>query len=827
MRTLYLHASAAYVAVTIKGSSQYYVRASWANDLKLLDEPPGLPRTSDNYFQNAAQYVANPPTAANPLVLRADATWWRRARERERTVYALVEWRKSPNQPWVMLDTLEYVVNHSPRANAGPDQVAIVDAAGNLTAEVSLDGSASDDPDQNAALHPAGTLTYSWAAIQTPAALTPHGPAWTAAHGLRPTATPLFLAAGTAIPPSDRGVYAFRLTVDDNEAATLGTRAGQSLTNTSDMRVMLGAQAGPGLTVLSPTSTAPYFGNFEDGVDVPVHFTVDPALVQQNAYHNGWLVRCTITLALDSPVYPSGRSQGETVFEATTAARTGPVETIHWNGRTNRGTTTGWRAVGAFTVKLELLDSTGALPAGIAGNVTTQNRAIVLDGFRWKLPVDAPWAQTILSGGFGESGHAGGLQTRLHTGIDISAVGPPDIVAARSGFYPPGNPNADGVHRIELTHALPDRTHYLHADQLANYAPGELVLQGAKLGRMSNVSPGSLDVHLHFEHRVQTPTDPGPTVRNPLGIVPLRDVYAPEIEGVFVRQAPAAGAADMSAAHDNITGMADLVVRSRDYAHPDRLNVGPGTLLNGLHRLEVLEQNAVAAWRGIRLDAIPSPGDAQHVAVTHLRDVFALQANNLQPPPVFPRTRDNHYLNYLRWNTAGYQQQGGPLRLEISVVDFSNARRRRTVVIGPDATLRTPPPTPATTNAAPAPFSFDIEVVNRTNNLNGAHTINASVASPDGYQVHTCTDWISNDNCHVTLAGAPPGWTISPARTGALSNGATPASPQGGAAQPQVVTVTIDPHGQAPAGTHTFDIVVSSHVLRQAGSRIPVTVRVN
>ena len=226
--------------------------------------------------------------------------------------------------------------------------------------------------------------------------------------------------------------------------------------------------------------------------------------------------------------------------------------------------------------------------------------------------------------------------------------------------------------------------------------------------------------------------------------MPLRDVYLPEIEGVFVREAPAA-VADMTAARAGIAGMADLVVRCRDYGHPDRVNVGPNTLLNGPYGLQVVQRNNVVGWRRIRFDTIPSPGGPQQVAVTHLRDVFALQANRFAPGPVFPATRDNHYLTYLRWDTTGYQRQGGPLQLEVFVVEFSNAIRRRDVTIGPDASLRTPPPDPATSSSAPAPFSFDIDVVNRTYGLNGDHTVNINIASPDGYQIHACADWISMD----------------------------------------------------------------------------------
>lgn len=826
MRTFFLHASAPYVAVTISGGSKYFVRTAWATDNRLFDEPPPLPRTLDNYSLNPELYIVNSPSAASPMVLRADGAWWRQARGRVRILYALVQWRQNPGQPWVVLDTVEYVINHPPRAIAGPDQIAAIDAAGNLIADVRLDGTGSDDPDENAAVYPSGPLAYKWAAVQTPRTLVPADPVSTAAHTLGATRDPMFLSAGAAVPVADRGSFTFRLTVDDTETATLGTRAGQSLKSTSDTRVQLGVTAGAGLRVLSPTTSEPYFGNFEDGVDPSIFFTIDPALVKDKAYDLGWLVRCTVSLAVVSPLYPSG-APGDTVFEATTVARAGPVEVIRWNGRINKGAATGWKAVGAFTVKLDLLDSTGNLPPGIPFNTATQARALVMDGFRWILPVDAPFSAAILSGAFGESGHAGDLHTGLHTGADISVSPAPDIVAARSGFYPPVDPNGSGVHRIELRHAAPDRTQYLHADQLAPFAADELVLQGARLGTMSNVSPVNLPVHLHFEYRVQGPAAPGPIAINPLAIIPLRDVFAPEVEGVFLRQSPAIGPADMSNARVGISGSADLVVRCRDYGHPDRVNVPLGTLVNGPYSVGVIDQSGAVLWPRIQTGAIPDPGDAQRVAITHLSDVFALQADYLPPPPEFPRTRDNHYLLFLRWDCTASPPADGPLALTVSVADFSGARRSRVVRIGPEAKLHTQPPDPATTSASPKAFSFDIEIVNRTYSLNGDHSVSTDVMTLDGYPVRRCTDWISSDDCHLSLSGAPAGWTISPTRTGPLPNGATAANPQGGVAPPTILTVTIDPNGLAAAGTHAFEVVASSGILRPVGHRIPVSVRVS
>ena len=133
----------------------------------------------------------------------------------------------------------------------------------------------------------------------------------------------------------------------------------------------------------------------------------------------------------------------------------------------------------------------------------------------------------------------------------------------------------------------------------------------------------------------------------------------------------------------------------------------------------------------------------------------------------------------------------------------------RTLVLGPDASLARAPANPAAASANPQPFTLEIDVTNQTKWLNDNPA--------------DSTSYVSSDNFHIELAGAPPGWTVSPGRSGPVSNGATIAQPWGGQPQSQRITLTIDPHGAAPAGSHAFEVVVYSAILEQVGVRVPVT----
>jgi hypothetical protein len=783
MSPSYIHSSNPSLAVAAVGGRKYWLQATWATEKGLLEEPPTAPRTAANFHRPPPLWVGeHEPTHATPAIIRAVPAWWQGVRERERTLFCDVDWRGSESGPWIHLTTLEFVVNHAPDAVTVPEQVIALDAAGAIAADVRLDGTASDDVDVNAAPNPAGPLALRWSPVQTPPTLAAGGAVAAAAGALADTADPLFLAAGTVVPASDRGAYTFRLTVDDRERATIGARAGQSRTASADARVIVGAPAGPGVSIVTPSASARHFANFEDGVDVVIAYRVDPALTGQASYANGWRLKCTITQALTSPVAFSS-AVGTTVFETTTVPVPGRVEYLRWDGRDPAAA--GLPCAGAFSVRLELLDHAGAA-TGPPGAAASEPECVVIDYVRWLLPVDCAPSQAMLSGAFMETGHAGILGTGLHGGMDVSRVGQPNLRAARSGIYTfEGGPTAT----IRLDHPAPDRTVYRHGDTREPHADGDLVLQGERLARMADVGAAG-QTHLHFEHHT---TRPSVVVRNPLGIVALWDTHRPVIEAVYVRQAGVAGAAaSLANASAGIAGWADLVVRCRDRAHPGRDTV----VDNGPYRVSVQEKPvAVAVWPERRFDAFG--------AADHVRDFFAQQGLDAV-------NAVNHYLPYLRWDTTAYGGQGGRLWIDIVVADHAGQTSTiRSLTLGPEATLVTPPPSPATTSAAPQPFTLEIEVTNHMARLNDDPADSSSYASTDDF--------------HIRLDGAPAAWTVSPTRTGPIGNGATAATPWGGQPPPQRVLLTIDPHGVAAAGLHAFEVTVVSNILRQVGVRVPVT----
>jgi hypothetical protein len=789
VKTCNVLASAKWIRIVVIGGRNYYARGLWATDPQLLMEPPGIARTPNNYSESPIIHVGNKtPTYAEPMEITCDTSWWKGVRETQRNVYCLVQWTSAPNRPWNTLNTLQFVINHIPVADAGPDQVITLDAQGQVPADILLDGTASDDIDLHMPVHPApGPLAYRWSAIQIPPALAQNNPIWAGAQGIQATANPIFLSAGTPVPNTGIGIYTFRLQVDDNEKDTVSVRAGRTGTATADTRVLLGLAGGNDLSIASPTTAIPYFGNHEDGVDVAIYYTVNPPITNQAAYQNGWMVRCAIFQSIESPVIPS-IAVGQKVFEITQAPLPFGVQVIHWDGIDTASTLAGSKPVGAFKLRLELLDAGGNTILGpngqpVPGSVVEQDRAIILDFVRWLLPVRMAQTKATLSGSFMESGHG----QHLHRAIDIIQTGmdpPPDIVAARSGYYQEFN---DGSNSIAITHPAPDRTRYLHSSQRAGYAAGTLALQGAYLGRMDKVGTGG--VHLHFEHRLMLGQE---QFENPLGIITLKDNFPPSIDAVFVRDAQAGGAADLTNGANSISGLAHLIVRCRDKAHPDRR---PSPVENGPYRVRVVEKNGIAFW--------PTVAFSRCTAANQVSEFFALQGLGGVGNPL------HHYLPYILWNTYAYQGRGAPLFLEVWADDFVGNSTKRDIVIGPDAVSMSGPPDPAIDSTAPAPFDIAISVTNMTEGLNSDHNNN--------------TTFYGSDDYHLDLDNAPGTWTVarvgapvgSEKRTGSINNKAT-----------KGMTLRIDPHGQATPGTYVFDIVVSSNILLNLGSRVKVTARV-
>ena len=756
MATYIVHHSSSGPYVYVYGGSDYFLRARWATQFALLATPESV---------TGPVYVATAPTLDSPVVLPLDAVFWTTVRDGERTIFVAIDWQdNSPGSTWQQFDAHTFLINHDPICNPGPDQQVIVDATGSLANDVVLDASASDDGDLHVpGYSDPGPLQFDWWPTETPLSVTPNGTTWTAAYGLAAVAQPTFLPAGAFVPFSDRGAYTFRCWVYDTEYTDIGAYSGQRGVHSAETRVLL-AVGGPLLNIQSPTTANPFFANVEDGLDARIYYSIGDVIANDPAYAGAWVIQCRITVAESSPIFPFNLP-GTVVYEKAMVSFQ-RVNYFTWNGRESG---TGAACAGAFDVEIELLDRDWQ-STGVTGAVAKASRVIVIDFVRWLLPIDAAHASAAISGGFMESGHAGTLGTRLHTGIDIISIGggQPDLIASRSGFF------ARAGHEITLTHAPPDLTMYLHGDTFEPHINGALVLQGQRLARMSNT--GTVAVHLHFEHHIMPPQ----IIENPFGILSLRDERAPVIEAVSIRTAAAAGnPADLTLAGTGIMGNADLIIRCRDRAHPLR-GGGAADLENGPYSVQVVELNGVAVWPQIEFNAM--------TAANHLREFFALQGQFGSA-----LTRNNHYLPYLRWDTTVYGRTISPLQLHVVVADFVGATAVHALSLGPTTVLSTPPPNPAMTVGAPANVPIQITVTNNSAGIDG----------------------VANEDFHVELVGAPVGWTITPARTGAINNGAA-----------SVVAFTIRHNGNAPQGTHNFHVVVSSNILRSVGTRVPVSVRI-
>ena len=198
MSPSFIHSSNPNLAIAAVGGTNYWLQAIWATDPGLLLEPPSQPRTAANYLEAPELWVgAAAPTAAAPAIIRAEPAWWHRARESERTLWCRVSWRAKPADAWIFKASVEFVVNHAPDAVTLPEQVVELDPTGAIVTDVRLDGTASSDVDRTAATNPAGPLGFSWAAVATPPAMAAGGPVALSAAGLAATADPLFLSAGT------------------------------------------------------------------------------------------------------------------------------------------------------------------------------------------------------------------------------------------------------------------------------------------------------------------------------------------------------------------------------------------------------------------------------------------------------------------------------------------------------------------------------------------------------------------------------------------------------------------------------------------------------
>ncbi|HBP90319.1 MAG TPA: hypothetical protein DD706_21820 [Nitrospiraceae bacterium] len=800
--TFWIHHSTPFPGIAFWSGSNYFARTRWATSQILLDGQAG--RTYLNYYEGLEMFVDVEPTLADPAILRTDPVWWENLRKTERYMYAVLEWRSDYESAWVEFYRVQFIINHDPVANAGPDHIVTLDAGGTVLEDIQLHASASSDPDSIYPDHE-GPLKFSWALESQPATANPNSVVEVAASGLADIPDPLFLPLGTVVSVEEQGMYTFRVKVTDNEIATTGLRIGLPGEHSAFTRIYLAA-APPQLSIIGPTTSSPYISNWDDSqggglfnqeaapnIDIPIYYSLGN-VGNSPVYGGAWIVRLTIR---QSMVYPYGSSppMGAVVYR-TEKVSPNPVDSFVWDGIITEGDVfggnyVGWKAIGAFTIELELLDRDGnpAAKPGYPGDFyrITENNAIAIDYHRWWYPVRLKRDDIRMTGAFMESGHAGDFGTRLHAGIDIGSRRTPGtsenlpthVVAAASGLFEKGT-----GHPMRVKHSRTLTTRYLHCANPLNLSNGTLVLQGAKLGDMSDVGTKRGNIHLHFEYQVLVGDEL--VIMNPLTILDLRDDHLfirpphpgeyPQIVGVYLRRAePANQPARLAALPTGIVNQADIIVHCRDRAHPDHIS-GTGSYLAPfgmrINDSAGMFNRSFEFWYFI-------PGTNPH-----LDDFFTAEGQ------ARPGNANSNYQLYMRGRPP-VGREGGPVSIVVEVYDFVGHIARETIIVGADVRLVSGLPDPAITPEYDF-FPVTIEVINRTENV---------------------ADVI--DNFHIELAGAPSGWTVRPSRTDELEIGV-----------PTNVDLTIDSNGNKPAGIHDFYLVTYSDILDGVGTRVPISVRV-
>jgi murein DD-endopeptidase MepM/ murein hydrolase activator NlpD len=764
----------------------------------LLDSQAG--RDVLNYFESSVVFVDVTPTPLDPIVIRTSPVWWENLRATQRYIYAATEWTPDLSEPWQEFMRSLFIINHDPITNAGPDQVITLDSAGTVLSDIVLDGSASSDPDSSYPDY-AGPLNYSWTLESLPATADPNGVVGLAATNIPTVSQPLLIAAGTQVPARDYGMYELRLTVKDNEVATVGIRAGQSGEHSSTTRIFLQASP-PTVSILYPTSNAPFIQNWDNQIDgrlsIPIYYSLGD-VGNSAAYGGAWIVRLTIRQAIAYP-YGSSPPVGTVVYEAEKVSPN-PIDSFLWDGFIAEGDVyasnyKGWRALGAFTIELELLDRDGNPVArpGLPGDYYSikETNALAIDYFRWGYPVVLDWESIRLTGAFMESGH-GGPPGHIHAGIDIgrhrtiAGDQPTDVVAVATGFYQRVGAEGQGVNTMKLIHNVSETTVYLHCANRLDRSDNSMVLQGTKLGDMSNI--GTTAPHLHFEYHS---TERGfLEIKNPLGILFLRDDQYiggepyPKIIGVYLRRAePANQPARMAALGTGIENFVDVIVHCRDKAHPDYVST-TGMYL-GPYGVRLVNVNGFinAEMEFSSFVPLNNPQLTQYCTSESVNT---------------PASAANHHQLYFRCPVPvgmfpNYRATG-PVSFMVEVYDIVGHSTIQVISVGTDVRLlpvANNPPNPALTVAGGNTFQLTIEVIGRTHYVAGA-----------------------NDDFHIDLIGAPQGWTVSPTCTGVLPTGV-----------PNNISLTIDSHGLKPAGTYNFQIVVYSDILSGVGTQVAINARV-
>jgi hypothetical protein len=271
------------------GVLDQFVLVEWVADLALLTGGGRTPYNSWPY-DAATMALATQWVSAVPQNVFVPQDSWE-VLQTYRVLYFRLSYGPGPapgGPGWVTYNPGQMLVNHPPRANAGPPRVPQLDQNDRLIDDLRLDGSGSIDDDMAASLgslRDPGPLAFKWevASGQAVGALPWNTSAFT-------QASPIALPSNTLVGPAAIGTYTFRLRVEDTDQPLSTSSKGVDY---DEVQYTI-RRAGGGISVFSPTASAPRTFQWAEDLDVPIIYKVDPTMLALPQFAQGYWVELSI-----------------------------------------------------------------------------------------------------------------------------------------------------------------------------------------------------------------------------------------------------------------------------------------------------------------------------------------------------------------------------------------------------------------------------------------------------------------------------------------------------------------------------------------------------
>jgi len=355
-------------------STAKHYAVQWALDDSLFAQPSG--RSASNFY---------------PLNL-ADASGFSRY---QKAVYALpwdvwdyftqdssqrrLYWRfgagyqLDPNHDsWAWSSPMVFVLNHDPRADAGPEISAPL-SGGTLQGDAELYGGDTTDPDPNT------DLTYNWQLIDAPE-FDPSKSAHRSfvdamaervanASGPRVTAVP----QGASVPAGVQGTYQFHLEVVDDDKSTFYGNKGRD-TDTTTLRLGDPPSADD-VRVTDPTTDRQAFVERPEQGDVTIEYEIDPSLYRELERQHGFFLMMVKISHAEDP-------QGKATYIDVSRSKPSMRGEFTWHLYDVEGLKPD---PGPYDIYLSLVGENGWSQLSVQGysTSTTEEKALYLDPYQF------------------------------------------------------------------------------------------------------------------------------------------------------------------------------------------------------------------------------------------------------------------------------------------------------------------------------------------------------------------------------------------------------------------------------------------------------------